>query len=75
MRPSRIASLVAAVLLGLGMLALAIVSVVNASSGKPWHYWVGPLVALLVAGLLLALALGYYVEVGRLESRGRPTGG
>lgn len=75
MRPTRIISMVAAIVLGVVMLAAGVLAVVNATSGKPWYFWLAPLLVIGAAGLLLALAVGYYVQVGRLEARGRPAGG
>jgi hypothetical protein len=36
-----------------------------------WFYWVGPILAVSFVGLMVALALGYYVRVLRPKWRGR----
>jgi hypothetical protein len=72
-RPTRIFALTAAVLVGLGGLALGIVTlIVDRQGGRPWFYWIAPLLAFGFAGLLFQLCIGYWVKIGRLEVKGRP---
>ena len=42
------------------------------TGGKFWFYWIAPLLMIGLGGVLASLAVGYYVKVGRLESKGRP---
>jgi hypothetical protein len=62
------------------ILALTAVLVAAAPAGastlvlaeaKPWHYWIAPVLFLSFIGIAGALALGYYVKVIRLKTRGR----
>lgn len=72
MRPSVIMVLVAAVVLAIGGAVLGIGVFADHSGGKFWFYWIAPLLALGFAGAFASLAAGYYLKVGRLESKGRP---
>lgn len=72
MRPSEIMLLIAGVVIGLLGLVLGIGVVFDAGGGKFWFYWIAPLLMLGVGAMLAALAVGYYVKVGRLEAKGRP---
>ena len=72
MRPSVIMVLAAAVVLALGGVALGIGVFVDHTGGKFWFYWIAPLLMIGLGGVLASLAVGYYVKVGRLESKGRP---
>ena len=66
-------ALSAAVLVALGGLALGIIVLVaDRQSGRPWFYWIAPLLAFGFAGMLIQLCVGYWVKVGRLETKGRP---
>jgi hypothetical protein len=49
----------------------AVASAVLASSKFQWFYWAGPLLAVSVLGLGLAIGVGYYVKVLRPKWRGR----
>ncbi|MEY3361520.1 MAG: hypothetical protein RL531_1239 [Actinomycetota bacterium] len=61
------------------ILALTVVLLTAAPAGastaleeaKPWHYWIAPVLFLSFIGIAAALALGYYVKVVRLKTRGR----
>ena len=62
------------------ILALTAVLVTAAPAGasslvlaeaKPWHYWIAPVLFLSFLGIAALLALGYYVKVIRLKTRGR----
>ena len=72
MRPSVIMVLGAAVVLAIAGAVLGIGVFVDHSGGKFWFYWIAPLLALAFAGAFVSLAAGYYMKVGRLESKGRP---
>jgi hypothetical protein len=71
-RPSVFLSLMGAVVLGLGTTAVAMFMYLDRNSAKPWHFWIAPLLALAAAGALIQLCIGYWVKVGRLETKGRP---
>jgi fucose permease len=60
------------IVLGLGVIALAVFMYVDRTHAKPWHFWIAPLLGLLAAASLIQLAVGYWVKVGRLETKGRP---
>jgi hypothetical protein len=64
--------LTAAVAVAVGLLALGFGVFVDHSGGKFWFYWIAPLLALGVAGGVASMAARYYLQVGRLESKGRP---
>lgn len=62
------------------ILALTAVLVTAAPAGattgvlaeaKPWHYWIAPVLFLSFLGVAGLLAIGYYVKVIRLKTRGR----
>ncbi len=73
MRPTRILALTAGVLVGLGGLALGIIVLfVDRQGGRPWFYWIAPLLAFGFAGMMLQLCITYWIKIGRLEVRGRP---
>jgi hypothetical protein len=66
-------ALSAAMLVALGGLALGIIVLfADRQSGRPWFYWIAPLLAFGFAGMLIQLCVGYWVKVGRLETKGRP---
>ena len=46
-------------------------SPVLADDDFKWFYWVGPLLVLSLIGLLLLIALGYYLKVLRPKWRSR----
>lgn len=72
MRPTAVVSMLAGLLVAIvGGLLTVLVFVNHGDSGKPWHYWVAPLLVAGFASLLLALAAGYYVKVVRVETKGR----
>jgi fucose permease len=71
-KPSEILGMAGAVLFGLGTAAIAVFMYLDRHHAKPWHFWIAPLLALVVAATLLQLAVGYWVKVGRLEVKGRP---
>jgi hypothetical protein len=60
------------VVFALAGLALGVYVIFHHSGGKFWFYWIAPLLMLGLGGMLIALTLGYWVKVGRLEVKGRP---
>jgi hypothetical protein len=71
-RPSVIMMLAGAAVIALGGALLGFGVFVDHTGGKFWFYWIAPLLMLGTAGLFAALAAGYWMKVGRLESKGRP---
>jgi uncharacterized membrane protein YcjF (UPF0283 family) len=75
-RPTYISTLVVGVLVEIGVVVAAIgFWIAQSHHAKPWHYWIAPLLALQTAGILLQLVVGYWLRVGRVETRGRPRSG
>ena len=72
MRPSTLLSVILAVIIFLGGLTLGILAFVVRGGGKPWFYWIAPLLALGFAGMMIQLVVQYWLKVGRLEVKGRP---
>jgi hypothetical protein len=64
--------LIAGVLVGLGGLAIGVYALIERPDAKPWFYWIAPLLAIGFAGIMVQLAVMYWVKVGRLETKGRP---
>jgi hypothetical protein len=71
-RPSHISTMVVAIIIGLGAVALGAYALIERPDAKPWFYWTAPLLALGFAAIMGQLAVMYYVKVGRLEHKGRP---
>lgn len=71
MRPSTIVSLIAGVLIALGVFVAAVWQLVDREDTF-WFYWIAPLLVLGVGGILLMLAVQYWMRVGKLEVKGRP---
>jgi len=65
-----LAPLATAVVLLLSLAAPASASPVLADDHYKWFYWAGPLLVVSLIGLLLLIALGYYVRVLRPKWRG-----
>lgn len=65
-------SAVLGIVIFLGGIALGILAFVARGHGKPWFYWIAPLLAFGFALIMLQLIVQYWVKVGRLESKGRP---
>ena len=72
MRSSTISMMIAGVLVGLVGLALGIYYFVERGNHKPWFFWIAPLLAIGFALVMMQLAVGYWMKVGRLETKGRP---
>jgi hypothetical protein len=64
--------LASAVLVALAAVAFGIIVFVDREGGRAWFYWIAPLLAFGFAGMMLNLAVGYWMKVGRLEVKGRP---
>jgi hypothetical protein len=71
-KPSEILGMIGAVVFALGTAAIAVFMYVDRHHAKPWHFWIAPVLAIGAAAALLQLAVGYWVKVGRLETKGRP---
>jgi hypothetical protein len=71
-KPSEILGMAGGVFLALGSAALAVFMYLDRHHAKPWHFWIAPLLALVTAASLVQLAVGYWIKVGRLETKGRP---
>ena len=61
-----------AVFFALGTAAIAVFMYLDRHHAKPWHFWIAPLLALGAASALVQLTVGYWIKVGRLETKGRP---
>jgi divalent metal cation (Fe/Co/Zn/Cd) transporter len=72
LRPSTIVSLITAAALGISGLVIGIMAFVNRGHGKPWYYWIAPLLAIGFCGVMANLMAQYWVKVGKLEVKGRP---
>lgn len=74
MRPTSAISLVVGLLVAIAVALLTVMAFAANDGGKPWHYWIAPLLSAGFAVLLLALVGAYYRRVGRLEIKGRQRG-
>ena len=72
MRPSEIMVLVAGVIIALIGVALGIGVIFDHTGGKFWFYWIAPLLTVGLGAMLISLTIGYWIKVGRLETKGRP---
>jgi hypothetical protein len=52
-------------------LALGIYAFVERPYGKPWFFWIAPLLAIGFFGAMANLCAQYWLKVGRLETKGR----
>jgi len=71
-KPTEVLGMLGGVVLALGLIALVVFMYVDRDMGKPWHFWIAPLLGIVAAASLVQLAVGYWVKVGRLETKGRP---
>ena len=71
-KSSDILGMIGGIVFALGTIAIAVFMYVHRNHAKPWHFWIAPLLALGAGAALLQLAVGYWVKVARLESKGRP---
>ena len=72
MRSSTIATIIIGIAVGILGLALGIYAFANRSGGKLWFFWIAPLLAIGFFAVMIQLAVGYWIKVGRLETKGRP---
>jgi hypothetical protein len=70
-RPSTISTLIIANVLGLTALVLGIWVFADHTGGKLWFYWIAPLLVIGFFAVMAQLAVGYWLKVGRLETKGR----
>jgi hypothetical protein len=70
-RPSTISLLVIGNLLGLMALCFALYVFTIRVGGKLWFFWIAPLLLLGFFAVMIQLAIGYWIKVGRLETKGR----
>jgi len=70
-RASTITTMIMGVAIGLVGLVLGIYVFADHTGGKLWFYWIAPLLAIGFFTVMAQLAVGYYVKVGRLETKGR----
>jgi hypothetical protein len=71
-RPSEYLLLPLGVVFALAGVGMGIYVIFNHSGGKFWFYWIAPLLMLGLGLVLIALTLGYWLKVMRLEVKGRP---
>jgi SNF family Na+-dependent transporter len=60
------------VIIALAGLAMGLGVIFDHTGGFFWFYWIAPLLLVGVGGLLIKLTLGYWMKVGKLETKGRP---
>jgi hypothetical protein len=70
-RPSEIILLALGVVVALVGVVAGVDVIFDHTGGKFWFYWIAPLLMIGLGGVIASLAVGYYVKVGRLESKGR----
>jgi uncharacterized membrane protein HdeD (DUF308 family) len=71
-RASTISAIIFGILLGIVGVVFGVHAWVARSGGKLWFFWIAPLLAVGFAGVVIQLAVGYWMKVGRLETKGRP---
>jgi hypothetical protein len=71
-RASTISAIIFGIVLGLVGIVFGIHAWVARSGGKLWFFWIAPLLAVGFFGVMIQLAVGYWMKVGRLETKGRP---
>ncbi len=72
MRASTISAVIFGIVLGLVGIVFGVHAWVARSGGKLWFFWIAPLLAVGFFGVMIQLAVGYWMKVGRLETKGRP---
>ena len=72
MRASTISAFIIGISVALVGLVLGIYVFADHSGGKLWFYWISPLLAIGFFAVMGQLAVGYWVKVGKLETKGRP---
>jgi hypothetical protein len=71
-RASTISAIIFGILLGIVGVVFGVHAWVARSGGKLWFFWIAPLLAVGFFGVMIQLAVGYWMKVGRLETKGRP---
>jgi hypothetical protein len=71
-KPSEILGMLGGIVFGVGIVVMTVFMYVDRNMAKPWHFWIAPLLSLVVGATLIQLAVGYWMKVGRLEVKGRP---
>ena len=71
MRAATVTAIIFGFILGLVGLVFGIHAFVARSGGKLWFFWIAPLLAIGFFTVIIQLAIGYWVKVGRLETKGR----
>jgi hypothetical protein len=71
-RASTISAIIFGIVLGLVGVVFGIHAWVARSGGKLWFFWIAPLLAVGFFAVMIQLAVGYWMKVGRLETKGRP---
>jgi hypothetical protein len=71
-KPSEILGMLGGLVFALGMMALVVFMYVDRNMAKPWHFWIAPVLGIVTAATLVQLAVGYWIKVVRLETKGRP---
>lgn len=72
MRASTISAFIIGLSIALVALVLGIWVFADHTGGKLWFYWIAPLLAIGFFATMAQLAVGYWVKVGKLETKGRP---
>ena len=72
-RSSEIMMIVAGLIVAVVGLVSGVMVLVNHTGGYFWFYWIAPLLMVGLGALLISLSVGYYMKVGRLETKGRPS--
>jgi len=71
-RASTISMLILGMLVGIVGLVLGFYIFFHHTGGKLWFYWIAPLLSIGFFAVVMQLVVGYWVKVGRLETKGRP---
>jgi hypothetical protein len=71
-KASTISAIIFGIVLGLVGVVFGIHAWVARSGGKLWFFWIAPLLAVGFFAVMIQLAVGYWMKVGRLETKGRP---
>jgi hypothetical protein len=71
-RSSEFMMLVAGLIVAVAGIIGGISVLANHTGGYFWFYWIAPLLMVGLGALLISLAVGFYMKVGRLETKGRP---
>ena len=75
MRPTTIIALLSAAIIGVAMAIAGLILFMDREHGVAWFYWAAPLLVLGFGFTMLGLTRGYWMQVGKLETRGKPVSG